>query len=563
MSIDNYNVALVYPPLCERFSYYRFGPRITIMGLGYLHSYLTEHKINSEQINLDNLLHRKTDFWKKFDTYGTLTDDSIIEQYINGDDVDFDFDTIYIFLMNAMDWKQYDMIAVSYDIAFLRDIYAPAFFKFLHEIAIIYKIPIVFGGLGFASLDILKICKRFDFIKYACFGKIDSINLESFLKIIQYENKGDVDLKKLQNICYRNESSRVCANFAKNAPSPKIEKNYIVKPFYDLKNSKGFGITYSDFCEIDSGLPSNFFNDDLEISIIPYRFSVNCINKCAFCMCSAEGYRFTFKEAEKVADDLDRLVQENASNCFMFLNSMINFSKKYLSEILNLMQKRNIQIYFTDSAEVFGMDDELLQIIREMGGIGLWYGLECPSDRLLKFIHKRCSVQEAESVLKRSDDLGIWNGVNLISGLPQESDADMEMSINFIKRNIGIVDMWQVTPFYLVKSKFLEYPKKYGIIIRNREVVDDKGEGDLIMASFDEENGLRWEEKREKTAKNFKLLLETIDNHAVVPNLSNMTLLFFLYKKFNSSKSRVKDWLIKNYKGYAPKIRITGLEKTA
>jgi radical SAM superfamily enzyme YgiQ (UPF0313 family) len=515
------------------------------MGLGYLHSYLMEHKINSEQINLDNLLHRKTDFWKKFDTYGTLTDDSIIEQYINDGKVDIDFDTIYLFLTNAIDWKKYDMLAVSYDIAFLRDIYAPAFFKFLNEISVNYKIPVVLGGLGFANLDILKICKRFDFIKYACFGKIDSINLESFLKIIQYEN---------------NESSRVCANFAKKVPSPKIEKNYIVKPFYDLKNNKGFGTTYRDFCEIDSGLPDNYFNDDLEISIIPYRFSVNCINKCAFCMCSAEGYRFTFKEAEKVADDLDRLVQENASNCFMFLNSMINFSKKYLSDLLNLMQKRNIQIYFTDSAEVFGMDDEMLQIIKEMGGIALWYGLECPSDRLLKFIHKRCTVQEAESVLKRSDDLGIWNGVNLISGLPQESDADVEMTIDFIKKNIGIADMWQVTPFYLVKSKFLENPKKYGITIRDREVIDDKGEGDLIMASFDEENGLKWEEKREKTAKNFKLLLETIDNHAIVPNLSNMTLLFFLYKKFNSSKNRVKEWLIKNYKGYAPKIRITGLE---
>jgi len=492
--MSNYKVALVYPPLCERFSYYRFGPRITIMGLGYLHSYLIEHNINAEQINLDNWLHRKTDFWKEFDTYGTLTDDSIIEQYMNGDEVDINFDTVYRFLINVIDWKQYDMVAVSYDVAFLRDIYTPAFFKFLSKISANYNIPIVLGGLGFASMDILKICKRFDFIKYACFGRSDSINLESFMKIIQYENKADIDLKQIQNICYRNESSRVRANFAKEIPSPKIERNYILKPYYDLKNNKGFRTTYSDFCQIDSGLPDNYFDDDLGISIIPYRFSVNCINKCAFCMCSTDGYRFTFKEPEKVVDDLDKLMQENASDCFMFFNAMVNFSKKYLSKV---------------------------------------------------------------------DNLGIWNGVNLISGLPQERDEDVEMTTNFIKKNISMVDMWQVTPFYLVKSSFLENPEKYGIKVRDGEVVEDKGEGNLIMASFDEINGLKWEEKKEKTVKNFKLILETIDNHAVVPNLSNMGLLFFLYKQFAFDKTRVKEWLAKNYTGYAPKIRITGLEKSA
>lgn len=557
----NYKIALVYPPLCERFSYYRFGPRITIMGQGYLHSYLDENGIQAEQVNLDNLLHTHTEYWKEFDKLGTLTDDKKIELYLEGELESPEYDRVYEFLINCCDWTQYDMLAISYEVSYLRDIYAPAYYRFLKTISESYNITLTVGGLGFASFDIVKYIKRFSFIDYVSFGRIDSINLNSFLAIVNYERGEKVNLEEIKNICYREESGRVKANFSQESPKASIERDFILKPLYKLNEYKGFRTKYSDFCSIDSGLPENFFDDELEIPIIPYRFTINCINKCAFCMCSADGHPFSFKPPEQVADDFERLIQENESNYFMFLNAMINFSKPYLAKLLNQMQKRNIKLYFTDSAEVFGMDEEMLQIIKEMGGVALWYGLECPSNRLLKYINKRCTVEDAERVLEFGDKLGIWNGVNLISGLPHERDEDVDMTVDFIKKNINVVDMWQVTPFYLVRSQFLENPEKYGIKVKNREVVVDKGEGDLIMASFDEIGGLNWDEKTEKTTRTFKLFLETIDRNATVPNLSNMGLLFYIYTKFNNNKTEVKKWLTENYKGYAPKIKITGLKE--
>lgn len=557
---NNFKVALVWPPLSERFGYYRFGPRISIMGLGYLHSLLKDNQIEAKQINIDMLIHSETDYWKKFDKRGMMKDDSIIEKFIAGDYEDELMENIYDYLLNKVDWQEYSLIALGYELNYIRDSYAPALFKLLQTVSSDYGIPIVIGGMGFASMDIFKFFRRFKFIKYVSFGKIDSINLKSFLNIVQFEKDQTGSLENIDNICYRNEKSIAKINIYKGTQKSSIERDYIIKPVYDLSDNTNYRSTYENICEYDSGFPGIEQNQNIEIPIIPYRFTVNCINKCAFCMCSADGQSFSFKKPEEVVDDIDQLMQENNSPYFMFLNAMINFSKKYLDKLLNLMKKRNINIYFSDSAEVFGMDFETLQMLKELGAVALWYGLESPSNKILKLINKRCTVEQSEEVLKMSDQLGIWNGVNLITGLPHETDEDINLTIDFIKRNVKYVDMWQVTPFYLIRSSFLENPEKYGIVIRDRGVTIDKGEGDMIMASFDEIGGLPWEEKQKKTAYSFKRFLETIDLHATVPNLSNTTYIFYAFTKFGrGNKQEIRKWLVNNYTGIAPKIKVSNV----
>lgn len=558
----NLKVALLWPPLCERFGYYRFGPRINIMALGYLETFIKSiEKCDVEQINIDKLLHAETEIWRSMDKGGMLLDNSCIEDFINGKNVDEVevYNEVYTYLWNMKEWKGYDLIAISYDLNYLRDRYAPAFFKFLHDINTEYGITITFGGLGFPSIEVLKFFKRFSFIKYMQFGNIDSINLETFKNIILSLRKEILPQEKLLNTYYRDEEGKVKVNFYKEKIKSSVESNYILRPTYHMKKDTLYRTKYEDLCKFDTGFVQYKSSDGIEIPIIPYRFSVGCVNNCAFCMSSADGKVFASKEPEAVVDDIERLMQENDSKYFMFLNSMINFSIPYLEKLHSAIVRRNIKMLFTDSAEFHGMSKDVLLMLKEMGAVGLWFGLECPSDKMLKYIHKNCTVKEAIETLQWSDELGIWNGVNLIVGLPHEKDDDILKSVKFIEETCCYVNMWQVTPFYLVKSKFLEMPDKYGIKIRDRYATVDKGEGDMVMATFDEIGGLSWECKQKKTAETFKLLLDTIDLHATIPNISNTSFLFYAYEKYNSNKSDIKKWLIENYQGKAPQIKVTGI----
>ena len=387
--LNKFRVALVWPPLCERFACLRFGPRITVMSQGYLEEHLKDvEDVVCSQINLDEAILQSTQYWKSIESENILDDDSVIESYISGNYKSELLDSIYDFMIQSNDWSNINFIAVGYNINYLHDKYTPVFYRFLKTMSEEYNIPILIGGMGSLSMEIIKFYRTFKFIKYMVFGTIDSINLDSFKKIVLYEKDGNIDLKKIQNICYRNERHISKTNIYEEPPKSRVESNYILKPTYHLAQSNEFRQTYNDLRKYDKGFPENGFTKSLEVPIIPYRFTVGCVNKCAFCMNSAQGKVFASKSPDKVADDIDMLMQENNSKYFMFLNSMINFSKKYLDELFNIMRRRNLDIYFTDSAEVYGMDDDMLQMIKEMGGIALWYGLECPSDRILKLINK-------------------------------------------------------------------------------------------------------------------------------------------------------------------------------
>lgn len=549
--MEKYNVGLVYPPLCSRFGYNSLGPRIMNLGQGYINGFLENYEeINSEIIDLDNYIHRNTSLWNRIDELGLNTDEKIIVQYMNLEYENEIYDEIYNYLLICCNWSKYKIIAIKLCLEWLHDQYTPIWFRLLKTIHNTYGTIIIIGGTGIISFKQIQLIKKFDFLKYLTFGLVDSINMEALSSIILYEkDHSNVDITKVENIIYRNENKAIKINISKQNQSPKIEKKYIIKPKFNLNSKVNYWYSYDDIKAYDSNFMEVDVFEKQKVAVIPYRFTIGCVNHCAFCMNSSKEQIFAYKDADDVADNLDRLIQETGSNTFLFLNSMINFSKKYLDSLHNEIKKRNLNILFTDSAEIHGMDQEILEMLRDIGCIGLWYGLECPSDKLLKQIHKNCTVEEAEDILKISDKVGIWNGVNLISGLPHETEEDVIKSRDFIKKNQNIVDMWSVTPFYLTNSKFLDYPEKYGIKVLNPDIVADRGGGNVMMASFDEIGGLQWNDKKKMILENYQFLLDTIADETALPNICNSTFLFLAYKAFQSDKNKVREILMKNYNG--------------
>ena len=104
----------------------------------------------------------------------------------------------------------------------------------------------------------------------------------------------------------------------------------------------------------------------------------------------------------------------------------------------------------------------LLKKLRKAGGIKLIYGLESASPKLLKYIHKGTTILQVENLLEESHKLGIWNELELISGIPYETKNDEKKTIEFIKRNQKFIDYFHVAKYILMNSAITKNPKKYG-----------------------------------------------------------------------------------------------------
>jgi len=270
--------------------------------------------------------------------------------------------------------------------------------------------------------------------------------------------------------------------------------------------------------------------------LLPYFFQQGCINNCIFCDASAHP-RLALKDTEENIQDIKFLSHKYKCKDFFFLNSSINSIYNYAMEFSDMLKEENLDLRWSDCAMFKNVDSKLLKNLRESGAISLIWGIESASSRILKSVRKSIDINIITKILKESSTLGIWNGIELIAGLPFEKDEDITATIDFVNRHLPYVDYYHLNAFQLRASLLLNYPEKYGIT--NVKKIKHP----YFLFKFDEINGLEWEEKKGQIQRSYTLL--SLATEQVNEKGYNAHLLFQLYEHFNRDKRRILEEFIK------------------
>lgn len=272
----------------------------------------------------------------------------------------------------------------------------------------------------------------------------------------------------------------------------------------------------------------------VDICAVPFQFTVGCINKCAFCNRASGPGRIS--QPEEVVDYIEASLKEYGIQDFLFLNSEINFGPRYVFRFCSELIRRKLDINWIDSCEFRGLDTSALEIMRESGCVALWFGLETASDHALQYINKRTTVEHATAMLIESNRLGIYNCLNIICGLPYETQEDIAANISYLVEHRAIIDAVQINVFYLQGGPFSDEPHRFGLKLRgyNEQV------GETVSKAFDEVNsGLMWESKKQEMLISYMRVSEIADQ--LFPSDSrNMPLVLGLYRLFAGSKFEVR-----------------------
>ncbi len=234
------------------------------------------------------------------------------------------------------------------------------------------------------------------------------------------------------------------------------------------------------------------------ITIYPYIFVNGCPHKCAFCANNAP-YRARVLSVSDVIGNLRRIVSEYGARRFFFLNHLINFNVKYPREFTDCLLAAKLDILWSDCGRLSGLDKPHLVKMRRAGCRKITWGLDTGSERLIKLNRKPVRIAEAETILRKSHEAGIYNVVNLITGLPHETRADVYETIGFMERNRKYISRVFSPSFeYAAASPIFSEPSEYGLL--------KKGD------TFDEAGGFKWDEKREKDAENRRIVEDYLDS---------------------------------------------------
>jgi len=309
--------------------------------------------------------------------------------------------------------------------------------------------------------------------------------------------------------------------------------NIIVAPDFSGLPLEQYNLSFLDNKEIgiDNELVRNFLASN--VLVLQYKFIKGCPNKCAFCESSGLELRAVHKPKD-VVDDLVEMQERFKPTGYFFLSDTINISKSYITELCDEISRRGLKILWTDCATASGLDKETLEKIKKSGCIRLIFGMETGSPNMLKSVNKKIKLDELESVLKAASAYGIWTGIEVICGLPHETDRDIELTIGFLNRNKEFIDkiycnMFDLRPHSLMRL----YPEDYGIENIREANLYSESAANFTVFLFDEVNGLRWEDKKKQIAESYSRVMRETESIYDIPNYLQEHLLFYLYNSFH------------------------------
>jgi anaerobic magnesium-protoporphyrin IX monomethyl ester cyclase len=185
-------------------------------------------------------------------------------------------------------------------------------------------------------------------------------------------------------------------------------------------------------------------------SNITLNSSRGCPYRCTFCYNQKfnKGRRSEFS-APRVVGWMEYLYHKYGIRHFNIMEDNFTFNRKRLDEFLELLILKRMKVTWECESRITGMPKELFIKMKQAGCDYLNFGVESGSPRILRFLKKDITTDKVKTVIGWCRDIGIHPKINMMFGLPEETDEDVGMSFDLIR---------QCKPFFVVANAYRPFP---------------------------------------------------------------------------------------------------------
>ncbi len=197
-------------------------------------------------------------------------------------------------------------------------------------------------------------------------------------------------------------------------------------------------IPFPDF----TGLPIARY---LDRGRIPLFASRGCVRKCVFCIEQAIWERFRYRTAPNVFAEMKQGTVRWGATKFEFNDSLFNGHIRVLEELCDLVIADGMRVSWGGQGVIRAeMGPRLLGKLKRAGCGFITYGFESGSQRVLDAMKKNVDMSVAARVIRDTHEAGIGQKLNLMFGFPGETEADFQLTLDFLSENARYID--QVSP---------------------------------------------------------------------------------------------------------------------
>lgn len=158
-----------------------------------------------------------------------------------------------------------------------------------------------------------------------------------------------------------------------------------------------------------------------------------CPYTCKWCSTAVYGQSYRRRPTHLVVEEMKMLKEKYNPDAIWFVDDVFTVSHKWLTEFHSEIIKQNAIIPFECITRAERLNDEILQLLKEIGCFRIWIGAESGSQKIIDLMDRRVDINHVKKMIQNTNAIGIETGTFVMLGYPDETIDDIDKTIQYLK----------------------------------------------------------------------------------------------------------------------------------
>ena len=175
-----------------------------------------------------------------------------------------------------------------------------------------------------------------------------------------------------------------------------------------------------------------------------------CPYRCRWCSHQVFGMTHRRRKPLAVVDEVEWLLSTYHPDVVWVADDVFTIHHGWLRQYTAEMRRRGLRVPFECISRADRLNDEVIDLLAELGCFRVWIGSESGSQRILDAMDRGVTVEQVQSAVSGCKARGIQTGMFLMWGYEGEELQDIEATIDHVKRSDP--DIFFTTVAYPIKG---------------------------------------------------------------------------------------------------------------
>lgn len=157
-----------------------------------------------------------------------------------------------------------------------------------------------------------------------------------------------------------------------------------------------------------------------------------CPYTCKWCSTAVYGQTYRRRPAKMVVEEMKLLKKRYNPDAIWFVDDVFTVSHKWLREFHQEVLENNIIIPFECITRAERLNEEVLQLLKDIGCFRIWIGAESGSQKIIDAMDRRVDVTQVKEMIQKTNALGIETGTFIMLGYPGETLEDINITTQYL-----------------------------------------------------------------------------------------------------------------------------------